>query len=273
MLYTRMFAVDGNFTAVHERQKRADDDVHLSDGLSFTTLRHPYMEHLKIALETYEVRSSHLSRLALIDGHCRKEIVMNSMPKMTTHTNQAWMPVASALWHAFGMGSSLRKQPLIFRKAKGRPSPENQFCSVTNFGRQMNIDYAVCKALNSADMQEIRRALLAYDIACGWAKKFLERVAHSEYLSLPDGLELLNGIGDFHIRGHVPACFPRYALMFIEGAGVIDGEVVETLWSVLNETSRSSRGATLAHRNEILDDHMNHSNWKKVIRIGKCHQL
>ena len=51
--------------------------------------------------------------------------------------------------------------------------------------------------------------------------------------------------------------------------GIIDGEVLETLWSVLNESSRSTRGATLAHRAEILDDHMNHSNWKKLVGMGK----
>jgi len=135
--------------------------------------------------------------------------------------------------------------------------------------RQINIDYAICQALGAENMKGIRRVLLVYDVMCQWIKNFVKRVDHSPYLSLPDDLFILKGIGDFHVRGHVPACFPRYALTFVEGAGVIDGEIVETLWSVLNETSRSSRGATLAHRNEILDDHMNHSNWKKLLGIGK----
>lgn len=117
-------------------------------------------------------------------------------------------------------------------------------------------------------MAAIRRILLIYDIMCQWWKNFRKRVEHSPYLSIRDGLEVLRGIGDFHVRGHVSECFPRYALLFMNGIGMVDGEIVETLWSVLNETSRSSRGATLAHRSEILDDHMNHSNWKKVIGIG-----
>ena len=132
----------------------------------------------------------------------------------------------------------------------------------------MNIDYAICQALKSNGMEGIRRALLIYDIMCQWWRNFFKRVEHSPFLSIPEGLELINGIGDFHVRGHIPACFPRYALVFVEGAGVVDGEICETLWSVLNETSRSSRGATLAHRSEILDDHMNHSNWKKTISMG-----
>lgn len=50
-----MFAVDGNFTAVHDRQKRPEDDVFLSEGTSFMTEQGPFWEHLKVALETYEV--------------------------------------------------------------------------------------------------------------------------------------------------------------------------------------------------------------------------
>ncbi|KAF9521497.1 hypothetical protein CPB83DRAFT_778633, partial [Crepidotus variabilis] len=58
----------------------------------------------------------------------------------------------------------------------------------------------------------------------------------------------------------------------IPGAGWIDGEILETLWAILNQTSRSIRTATLGHRAEILDDHMNDSNWKKMVAIGKARQ-
>jgi len=50
---------------------------------------------------------------------------------------------------------------------------------------------------------------------------------------------------------------------------MIDGEIAETLWAVLNSISPSLRTATLAHRSEVLDDHMNDSNWKKIIGIGE----
>jgi len=119
------------------------------------------------------------------------------------------------------------------------------------------------------NLKGILRVLLIYDIMCQWAKWFLERVEESEYLALQEGLVILKAIGDFHVKGHVRACTPEYGLTFTEGIGIIDGEIMETLWSVLNESSRSTRGATLAHRAEILDDHMNHSNWKKLVGTGK----
>jgi hypothetical protein len=133
------------------------------------------------------------------------------------------------------------------------------------------MDYAVCQALSSWNMGGLLRALLIYDIMCQWWVYFRERLQESEYLELSPGLVILKAIGDFHIKGHVKPCTPRFGLTFHEGVGIIDREIIETLWSVLNQTSRSTRGATLAHRTEILDDHMNHSNWKKL--VGMCESL
>ena len=146
------------------------------------------------------------------------------------------------------------------------PDPPTEFRPPTY--RQQNIDYAVCQALNGPTMRGVIRVLLIYDIMCRWWTNFLARVDNSPFLDLSPTLEISRGIGDLHVKGHVKGCLTRYGLSYIEGAGIIDGEILETLWSVLNESSRSTRGATLAHRGEILDDHMNHSNWKKVVGIG-----
>jgi hypothetical protein len=53
------------------------------------------------------------------------------------------------------------------------------------------------------------------------------------------------------------------------GSGHVDGEILETLWSQLNLISGSTRGMSTSHRQEVLDDHMNDSNWKKLVKIGK----
>jgi hypothetical protein len=98
---------------------------------------------------------------------------------------------------------------------------------------------------------------------------FFARVDQSPFLSILDGLEIMGAIGDFHVIGHIEDCLPRYTLVYVPGSRVIDSEILGTLWAVLNETSRSAKGATMAHRNEIMDDHMNHSNWKKLIGIRK----
>ena len=96
-----------------------------------------------------------------------------------------------------------------------------------------------------------------------------DRVSRSEHLRIPDDLELRLGIGLFHIHGHRDTCLARYSPSFIEGGRQIDGETIETLWAPLNEISRSTRGMSTSHRREVIDDHMNDSNWKKLVDLGR----
>ena len=96
-----------------------------------------------------------------------------------------------------------------------------------------------------------------------------DRVASSRHLKIPDGLELRLGIGLFHIHGHRDTCLARYSPSFIEGGRQIDGKTIETLWAPLNEISRSTRGMSTSHHREVIDDHMNDSNWKKLVDLGE----
>jgi len=61
---------------------------------------------------------------------------------------------------------------------------------------------------------------------------------------------------------------PRFAPTFIPGAGQTDGEILETLWAVLNKVGCTTQTMTLAHRSEVLDAHMLDNNWKKMINMG-----
>ncbi len=97
----------------------------------------------------------------------------------------------------------------------------------------------------------------------------MERVNRSNHLILADDLQLKLAIGLFHIHGHQDTCLARYSPSFIEGGRQIDGETIETLWAPLNEISQSTRGMSTSHRWEVIDDHMNDSNWKKLVDIGK----
>ncbi|KAF8835734.1 hypothetical protein BDN67DRAFT_1015285 [Paxillus ammoniavirescens] len=51
------------------------------------------------------------------------------------------------------------------------------------------------------------------------------------------------------------------------GIGKVDGEVLETLWSQLNEICGLTRSMTTVHRREVLNDHMLDSNRKKMLNI------
>ncbi|TFY81296.1 hypothetical protein EWM64_g2719 [Hericium alpestre] len=128
----------------------------------------------------------------------------------------------------------------------------------------MNMDYSMCQAINH-NTEGIEIILKYYDVICQWWKHFNERVERSPYLNLPTSLkEMKKAIGLFHVHGHKDTCIPSFSPNYIIGARQFDGEVVETLWAPLNEISRSTSGMTTSHRREVLDDHMNDSNWKKM---------
>ncbi|KAI5983613.1 hypothetical protein EDC04DRAFT_2616104 [Pisolithus marmoratus] len=91
------------------------------------------------------------------------------------------------------------------------------------------------------------------------------RVKNSPFLLLPPALEIVPAVGKFHLAAHKLSCFPRYSLNFIKGAGHLDGEILETLWAPFNKISPTVRSMTQAHRQEVYDDHMRDSNWKKLV--------
>jgi hypothetical protein len=132
----------------------------------------------------------------------------------------------------------------------------------------MNMDWSLCEALATTHIGENQHVLHVYDVQCQYCKYLEERILRNDMLRLPDNIHLLHAIGQFHVHGHKDECLYRWATNYVPGAGVIDGEVMETLWSVLNTVSAATRTASLAHRTEVLDDHMNDSNWKKMLDIG-----
>ncbi len=103
---------------------------------------------------------------------------------------------------------------------------------------------------------------------CQYHVNLARRFAESSKLTIPETLTVIKAIGLWHVHGHKDECLFRFATTYIPGVGIVDGEILETLWSLLNRTSRSCRGSTVAHRTEVLDDHMGDSNWKKTINMS-----
>ena len=134
---------------------------------------------------------------------------------------------------------------------------------------QINMDYAICQALKRFPRH--LAALIIYDICCQWCIHFWERVSESEFLELWELLEITPAVGKWHLAAHISECFYRFSLNFIEGAGQVEGEIMETLWSVLDQVAGLTQGMSIAHRQEVLDDYMNDNNWRKIIRIGMNH--
>ena len=134
--------------------------------------------------------------------------------------------------------------------------------------RHMNIDYAVCQALNFRT-DGLPGAINLYDVACKWSLHFIERVHAGDFLSIPEFRQLIAGVGKFHISAHVKECFEAFSPNFIKGIGQVDGEILETMWSQFNLIARIARTMSSAHRREVYDDYMRDANWKKLVGMGE----
>lgn len=130
--------------------------------------------------------------------------------------------------------------------------------------QQKNVDWAFLEALRTTGVQSDQGAMLYYDIVCQYIVYLLQRIGHL----LPIGLEIDQAIGLFHVHNHKEECFYRFASSFIPGAGIVAGEILESLWAGLNTITPSTRTATLAHRSEVIDDHAADSNYKKALGMG-----
>ncbi|KAF8814392.1 hypothetical protein BYT27DRAFT_7219850 [Phlegmacium glaucopus] len=139
--------------------------------------------------------------------------------------------------------------------------------SVANLSRgeqQKNVDWAFLQALKTTHVDACQGVMLIYDIACQYLVHLQDQIGHL----LPKELTIDSAIGQSHVHGHKDLCFFQYATSFIPGAAVISGEILESLWAVLNAVTPAMRTATLAHRAEIMDDHMTDSNHKKCLSMA-----
>jgi Kyakuja-Dileera-Zisupton transposase len=135
----------------------------------------------------------------------------------------------------------------------------------------MNMDYGYNGALRSSGALDAPRTVLLYDVNCQYSVHMRTRFQDAEYLSLPSGFKFTAGIGQFHVHGHQEKCYARYSPLFIDGLGKTSGEILESLWSVLNEAARPTQVMTLAHRAEVLDALIADNNWKKMTGLSGCH--
>jgi Kyakuja-Dileera-Zisupton transposase len=135
--------------------------------------------------------------------------------------------------------------------------------------RQMNMDYSLCQVVKVVVSQDTRRIVFFYDISCSYCVNLGKRLAKSDgKLSLRETLEIVFGIGQFHVHGHQESCFGRFSPVFIEGIGWVSGEIVESNWSLINPVGLTCTSMTAAHRYEVLDAKILDLNWKKMTHLG-----
>ncbi|KAI6097097.1 hypothetical protein F5141DRAFT_1205735 [Pisolithus sp. B1] len=241
----RQYVIDGNFTAQHMKMNKPELDVALSDGKGYMVSEGPYQNHLQQSLDTKEVRGFKVLELR---STCSNHRAINAANINKSNLRSTGIGATACARH----GCFVPHSVVDFQKGE----------------RYMNTDYSICNALGYGS-ERIAKALVIYDVGCQWSVNFWSRVKNSPSLLLPPALEIVPAVGKFHLAAHKLSCFPRYSLNFVKGAGHLDGEILETLWAPFNKISPTARSMTQAHRQEVYDDHMRDSNWKKLVGLGE----
>jgi hypothetical protein len=139
--------------------------------------------------------------------------------------------------------------------------------------RQQIVDLSLDQAVKTTNAGVTPGLRHAYDVNCQYCVKLRQRIAAARCLTIPDDLEIVFLIGLFHVHGHKENCLPRFASTFSPGAGMSSGEILESLWSILNEAAYITRTMTLNHRAEMMDACIADINWKKLQGLGTLFPL
>ncbi|KAF9525828.1 hypothetical protein CPB83DRAFT_771325, partial [Crepidotus variabilis] len=239
----RILAVDGNENADHIKSRSTAGDFALTQGQAFMTEPVAYKAFLVQAL----LNAPQFTQKPTCNNH---NVIKHANCRNANLDITGIAAHACARHGCFAPGSVVDLQ-------KGE--------------RQMNIDYSVSEALTTTRNDGLKSLLLIYDVMCQYKVHLGDRFdATPEHLQWPDSLDtVLSAIGKFHVHTHQESCLYRYSPSYIPDAAQVAGEIVESLWARLNKISVSLRTASIQHRIEVLDDHMNNSNFKKIIHAGE----
>ncbi|VDB99537.1 unnamed protein product [Peniophora sp. CBMAI 1063] len=119
----------------------------------------------------------------------------------------------------------------------------------------------------NTDPEVVDRLQLFYDIWCRYGVHLRERFNRTPNVSWPEFAEVLGSVGVWHIYGHVFECYGRWSSLYARHCGIVDGEILETLWSVLNQILETCRGMSLAHREEVISMFESDSNHRKNLNM------
>ncbi|KAG2057664.1 hypothetical protein BDR06DRAFT_877736 [Suillus hirtellus] len=237
-LFSQIYLVDRNFTTQHMVMRKPQLDISLSDELGYMMKDQEYQTHLSLAVESKKQSS------------CSNYHAVNAANISRSNLQAIGIGATACAQHGCFVPHSI----VDFQKSE----------SLGNF-KHMNIDYSIYNALNYYSAG-IDSSLIIYDVEYQWSINFLQRVAQSKGLSIPKNMHIIPAVGKFHLSTHKLACFARYSLDFIQGAGHVDGEILETLWMSFNKISLIAQSMSQAHCQEVFNDHMRDS---KIVGISK----
>ncbi|KAH9900052.1 uncharacterized protein BXZ73DRAFT_111633 [Epithele typhae] len=237
--YPASTAHDGSFNLEHMVMRNPADNVSFVDGDLYFVAQERFDAHLKDALTR--------AKDERVAATCNEHRATKESLGGKAHLDATGIGASACSRHGFFIPHTV----VDFQRGEA----------------QRNMDYSVNWAWKW--FAGYTTFVLIYDIACQYHINARKRFEASPFLQWPIAATFFWAIGQFHVHGHQNRCYARHSLSFVPNVGHQDGEVVETLWKPLNFIKDSIRGMATSHRKEVIDAHMQDSNWMKLCRLPK----
>ncbi|EIW73921.1 hypothetical protein CONPUDRAFT_68163, partial [Coniophora puteana RWD-64-598 SS2] len=230
-LYYRQLVIDGNFKQVNVPMQHPENDVQLADGMGYTVDQARYEEHLASTTDKPMRSSCNDHRAVSLSNRRKKNLRVTGLVAVACARHGCFLP--------------------------------NTVVDLKLGEKQSVVDFAISMAGMSDE--ELLGFIFIYDIICQYFIHFRRRFGHYPHIAFPEDVDVVPAIGLFHVHGHKDECVARYSPNYIRGMGNIDGEVLETLWAVLNAIANSFRNMSASGRKDLMNAQMRWSNLRKML--------
>ncbi|KAJ6529050.1 hypothetical protein DFH09DRAFT_1412508 [Mycena vulgaris] len=235
-LYALFLALDTNFRMQRKDVSSEKSDVDLGNGLAFFGEVVVYMDHLEKNWDQVQPKST-----------CVVHDAVNTPDKEVRGTASSGIGTVDCARH------NMKRPRGVGDLQQGE--------------RYLNMDYMFFKSIEGTDNQLF---FVSYDIACQWHKNIWDRMQIYPY-----DLQQENGgrffvflVPKFHLPAHIESCNIKFSFLLTRYVGQTDGEAPERGWANINPLALSTREMGPHLRREVLDDHFNDWNWKKILAMG-----
>ncbi|KAJ6468859.1 hypothetical protein C8R45DRAFT_1105497 [Mycena sanguinolenta] len=239
-LYALFLAIDANFRMKRKQVSSEEADPGLNDGAAFFSEVKAYMEHVREHWDFEQEKS-----------RCVSHDAVNQPDREARGTASSGIGTVDCARH------NMKRPNGVGDLQKGE--------------RYINMDYMLWKSLAGYD--DLVELVVSYDIVCQWSINIWVRLARYRP-ELQDRAG--NGyrywvwlIPKFHLPAHIEACNILYSFDLSPYVAQTDGEAPEHGWANANPLAASTKEMGPGARRDVLDDHFNDWNHKKIIALGR----
>ncbi|KAI0054741.1 hypothetical protein BV25DRAFT_1785935, partial [Artomyces pyxidatus] len=235
-LYRPIFCMDANFRLKNRLRAKGARDVSLGGASGYFVDPERYSKYILNAATQDEVQDTCTGFAALSGANTKRS-------KGLRVTGVGAVTCRHEFWQPNGVGDLQKGE------------------------RYCNMDFIFFSAFSHS---RNKSGVVSYDIACQWSKNMWSRVEGLPAdLQVSQDTEFSFAVPKFHLPAHGTPCHGPYSFNFLEGVGRTDGEGVERNWANMNGAASSTKQMGPGARQDALDSHCGHANWRKTVGFGK----